>query len=169
MVRAFRSCASLLIGGGLVFFVGMPSAGAQASSACSQIESTLSSIQKELPQANSATLASKVASFATQLETEAASASPSVKSAVGAFVTDLEAAATGKVNIPKLTADANAIGTTCTTSVQAAAPTAAPATGAGTTAGVQDAGLIYGGAGAVAAGGGLLVLGLRRRRARVSS
>lgn len=163
MARALRWLPGFLVGGALVLFMAMP-ASAQASSACSQIEATLTSIQKQLPQATSSTLASKIASFVAQLETEAATAPPSVKADVGAFVNDLKAVASGKVNVAKLTADANAIGSACTASVSAKAPTGAPATGAGTTAGLQDPGLIYGGAAALAVGSGLFALGWRQRR-----
>jgi hypothetical protein len=162
MVRVLASFVGVLVAGALTLLVGTP-AGAQSSSACSQVESTLTSIQKQLPQASSSALASKIGGFVTQLETESASAPPSVKSAVGAFVTDLKAAAGGKINVAKLTADANAIGTACT-SAAATAPTGAPQTGAGSTAGLQDASLLYGGAALVAAGGVLAGFGIRRRR-----
>jgi hypothetical protein len=163
MVRVLASLAGVVVAGALTLLVGTP-AGAQSSSACSQIESTLTSIQKELPQASSSALASKIGGFAAQLETEAASAPASVKTAVGAFVADLKAAASGKVNVAKLTADANAIGSACTASAAATAPTGAPQTGAGSTAGLQDAPLLYGGAALVAAGGVLAGFGVRRRR-----
>jgi hypothetical protein len=163
MVRVLASFVGVLVAGALTLLVGTP-AGAQSSSACSQIESTLTSIQKELPQASSSALASKIGAFVAQLETESASAPASVKSAVGAFVTDLKAAASGKINVAKLTADANAIGTACTASAPATAPTGAPQTGAGSTAGLQDASFVYGGAALVAAGGVVTGFGIRRRR-----
>ena len=163
MVRVLRSLAAGFVGGALVFLMVAP-AGAQTTSACSQIEATLSSIQKQLPQASSSSLASKLGGFATQLESEAAGASPSVKSAVGAFVGDLKAAASGNINVAKLSADANAIGSACTSSAAVPAPSGAPQTGAGTTAGFQDAGLLYGGASAMVVGGGLVAFGWRRRR-----
>lgn len=151
-------------------FLAAAPASAQASSACSQIEATLTSIQTELPHASSAALASKLGSFAAQLETEAASATPSVKAAVGAFVGDLKAAASGKINVPKLTADANAIGSACTTSAAVPVPSSAPQTGAGTTAGFQHVDLLYGGASAMALGGAVFGFGWRRRRkAQVAS
>jgi hypothetical protein len=174
MAASLRSLGLSLVASALVFIGAAPlvaasTASAQASSPCSQIESTLTSIQKELPQAASSGLAGKIAGFVAQLETEAATAPANVKSAVGAFVTELKAVAAGKVNVPLLTADANAIGKACTTSAAAVAPKGAPATGAGTTAGFQDLWLVFVGAGAVLAGGALIVLGLRRRRAEQAS
>lgn len=163
MVRVLRSLAASFVGGALVFLMVAP-AGAQTTSACSQIEATLTSIQKQLPQASSSSLASKLGGFVAQLETEAASAQPSVKSAVSAFVDDLKAAATGNINVAKLSADANAIGTACAASTAAPVPSGAPQTGAGSTAGFQDAGLLYGGASAMVVGGGLVAFGWRRRR-----
>lgn len=173
MFRSFSALTAGLVAGALAFSVGMPAAGAQASTACGQIEATLTNIQKALPKAASggaAALASKIKTYATQLETEAASASPTVKSAVTTFVTDLEAVASGKVNVPKLTADANAIGSACAApSKVATAPSRAPFTGAGSTAGLQDKGLILGGAAALAAGIPTIGFGLRRRRAKLAS
>jgi|GEM_PF-2750189 hypothetical protein len=144
--------------------VGTVPASAQAPNACSQVEATLTNIQKELPQAASSGLASKIGGFAAQLESEAASAPANVKNAVNAFVTELKAVATGKVNVALLTADANAIGKACTASAAAVAPKGAPATGAGTTAGFRDLWLVYVGGAAVATGGALTLLGARRRR-----
>jgi hypothetical protein len=158
MVRVLASFVGVLVAGALTLLVGTP-AGAQSSSACSQIESTLTSTQ-----ASSSALASKIGAFVAQLETESASAPASVKSAVGAFVTDLKAAASGKINVAKLTADANAIGTACTASAAATAPSGAPQTGAGSTAGLQDASFVYGGAALVAVGGLATGFGIRRRR-----
>jgi hypothetical protein len=166
--RSIRTglAAGALVLTGVMSPFGTALASAQASSACSQIEATLNSIQKELPQAaGSSALASKIGGFVVQLETEAATAPANVKSAVGAFVTELKSVASGKVNVPLLTADANAIGKACTTSAAAVAPKGAPATGAGTTAGFQDLWLVFGGAGAVVAGAGLSAFALLRRRA----
>ncbi len=165
MLRALRRLSAVFAGGSLVLLmVGVPAGAQTTSGACSQIEATLTSIQRELPQASSSVLASKISSFAAQLKTEAASLPAPVHSAVGAFVTQLEAAASGQINVAKLTADANAIGSACTASVSASAPSGAPATGAGSTAGLQDAGLLYGGAAALVVGGSLLGLAWRQRR-----
>jgi hypothetical protein len=87
-----------------------------------------------------------------------------VKSAVAGFVTELEAVSHGQIDVAKLTADADAIGTACSAAVARSSPVGAAATGSGSTAGLQDAGLVYGGAAAIVAGAGMAGFGWRRRR-----
>jgi hypothetical protein len=52
---------------------------------------------------------------------------------VGAFISDLEAAGKGSINVAKLTSDANAIGAACASQ---SAPDGALGTGGGSTTGV---------------------------------
>src|SRR5579875_785089 len=167
MKRALMGTAGLVLGTGALVFSGAGIASAQTASggaACQQIESTLSSIQSTLPQAasNPSALSSKIGAFASQLGQESASASPAVKSAVNTFIGDLKAAGAGHVNVSKLTSDANAIGAACKT------PSGAPATGGGSTAGVQDPVLFGLGGAALLAGVGVIGLG-RRNRPRSST
>jgi hypothetical protein len=102
-----------------------------------------------------------VATGATELTQAASTGSPAVKSAVGTFVTDLQAdvAARRVINRQKLVADGDAIVAACAT--PSAPPSGAPATGGGSAAGLQDPALFGVGGGAVLAGLG--VLGLARR------
>ncbi|GEM_PF-5832443 len=88
---------------------------AAASSACTKIEKTVGKLQPQLTKLESkpSQLAKAIATDVAQLKTESASASPAVKSKVNAFAAQLEAAAHGKVNIPKMTADAKAIAKAC--------------------------------------------------------
>jgi hypothetical protein len=163
--------ASVVLGAaGVAAVVAAPAAVAAPATACSQIQSTLSSIQQSLPAAasNPSQFASKIASFSSQLESEAASAPSSVQAAVNSFVGQLKAAASGNINISALTSDAKAIGTACaattSTVTSAKVPTAAPNTGTGSTAGLQHVDLIAGGAAAVLVGMGAVGVALRRRR-----
>jgi hypothetical protein len=88
-----------------------------------------------------------------------AGASPAVMSAVAAFLADLnEDAATGKVNRPKLVTDGDAIIAAC-----AATPAGAPATGGGSTAGVQYPALFGVGGVVLLAGIGVVSVALRNR------
>lgn len=165
MRRARASMSIVVLGGGLLLAAGTPTAGAQASDPCTQIEATLANIQQTLPKAaTSGTLASQIKGFVSELDREAATAPSNVQSAVAAFTSELEAAGAGNVNVAALTAKANAIGAACTTSASALAPTGAAATGAGSTAGFEDAWLVAAGSVAIAAGGVLLAIELRRRR-----
>lgn len=159
-----------------------PAADASASSACAQINSTLSSLQTTLGAAasNPKKLASEAASVSEQLTAlAAASGSASVTSSVSVFTNELKAAASGNVDIAKLTADANAIGGACAAATAASGgpssasapaasggavvPSGAPATGAGGTSGFADEGLLAAGA-AVVLAGLATVFGSRRRR-----
>jgi uncharacterized iron-regulated membrane protein len=164
MRTILTAAAGLVLGAGVLMMAGTASAAQPAGgSACQQLQSTLSTIQSTLPSAasNPGMLKSKIRTYAGQLEQEASSASPSVKSAVGSFVADLQAAASGKANVSKLTADANAIGTACR--AQATPPSGAPGTGGGSTAGATDPALFGVGGAAVLAGLGALGLARRNR------
>jgi hypothetical protein len=98
-----------------------------------------------------------VAISVAQFTQAASTASPAIKSAVSTLIADLkEDAATGHINRQKIVADGDAIDALC-----AAQPSGAPATGGGSTAGVQDAALFGVGGATVLAGIG--VLGLARR------
>jgi hypothetical protein len=165
MGRIFVRAAGLVLGTGVAALAGTGVASAQpasSSTACQQVQATLSSIQSTLPQAasNPSALSSKIGTFVSQLEQEASSGPPALQSAVSTFVTDLKAAGSGNINVAKLTSDGNAIGAACTAS-QVTAPGGAPATGGGSAAGSRDP-LLFGlGGAAVLAGAG--VLGLARR------
>lgn len=145
---------------------------AGGGSACQQVESTLSAIQSALPSAasNPNALKSKIGTYATQLNQEASTGSAGLKSAVGTFISDLQAAGSGSVNVSKLTSDANAIGAACASK---SAPGGAPGTGGGSTAadgtsggtgGIAEPALFGAGGAVVLAGIGVLGLGRRRRR-----
>jgi hypothetical protein len=100
------------------------------------------------------------AAIATTMFTQAeAGASPAVMSTVAAFLADLNAdAATGKVNRPQLVTAGDAIVSAC-----AAEPAGAPATGGGSTAGVQYPALFGVGGAVLLAGIGVAGLALRSR------
>jgi hypothetical protein len=99
-----------------------------------------------------------VAAAAVEFAQVASTAPPAVMSAISTFVADLRAdvAARRVISRPKLVADGDAIVAACS-----AQPSGAPATGGGSTAGVQDPALFGLGGAAVLAGLG--VLGLARR------
>lgn len=165
MGRAGASLSIVVLGGGLVLAAGAPTAGAQASSACTEIEATLATIQQTLPKAAaSGTLESRIGAFVSELNREAATTSSGVRRAVAAFTSELEAAGKGQIDVAALTAKANAIGAACTASASALPPVGAPATGGGGTAGFEDAGLLAAGSAAIVVGGAVVALELRRRR-----
>lgn len=139
MGKLLITAAGLIMGTGILALTAAGSANALAASsgsACGQVQATLSSIQATLPSAasNPAALKTKIGAYASKLQREASSGSPALKSAVGTFIADLRAVASGKANVPKLKADANAIGVACQAS--AAPPSGAPGTGGGSTAGL---------------------------------
>ncbi len=146
----------VLAGAGVLLLAGAGIANARpvSTSACQQINTTLSSLNASLA-ASPTTLKNEVATISSQLTQAASTGSSAVKSAVSTFVTDLQAgAAAGNLDVAKLTADAGAITAAC-------APSGAPATGGGSTLGVQDPAL-FGVGGAVVLAG-LVVLGLASR------
>ncbi len=146
----------VLAGAGVLLLAGAGIASARpaSTSACQQINTTLSSLNATLAAAPS-TLKNEVATVSSQLTQAASTGSSAVKSAVSTFVADLKAgAAAGNLNVTKLTADAGAITAAC-------APSGAPATGGGSALGVQDPAL-FGVGGAVVLAG-LVILGLAWR------
>lgn len=166
MGKLLTTTAGSVLGASVLVLTGAGIASAQpvsGGSACKQVESTLSSIQSSLPAAasNPSALKSKIGTYASQLNSQASSGSPQLKSAVGTFISDLQAAGSGKVNVQKLTSDANAIGAACASQ---SAPSGAPGTGGGSTAGVAEPALFGVGGAVVLAGLGVLGLGSRRRR-----
>ena len=170
MAKLLTRAAGLMLGTGVLALTAAGGASALAAaggSACQQVQSTLSSIQSTLPSAasNPSALKTKIGAFARQLQSEASSGPSALKSAVGTFITDLRAVASGKANVAKLRADASAIGAACQS--QGAPPSGAPATGGGSTAGLQDPVLFAVGGAAVLVG--LCTLGLARRNQRRSS
>jgi hypothetical protein len=149
MKRILTGTTGFMLSAGVVALAGTGVASAQTTSnstACQQIQGTLSSIQSTLPQAasNPKMLSSKIGAYASQLKKASATGSPALQKAVNSFVADLQAAGSGKVNVSKLTSDAGAITAACKASApsQAKAPSGAPSTGGGSTSGVQDPALI---------------------------
>lgn len=165
MQRIVIGTAALILGAAAVLLALPAAASAQSASGggCQQIESTLSQIDSTLPRVatNPKALSNKVTSFAKTLELAAATEPTPVQRAVGTFVADLRAAGAGHPNVSRLTSDANAVGTACQA---AAAPSGAPATGGGSTAGLQDVTLFGVGAAVVLAGVGFLAAASLRRR-----
>jgi hypothetical protein len=132
-----------------------PASASATADACNNIF-TVFTQYNALP---STSLKNTVAFFTTGFTKAEAGTSPAVMSAVAAMLADLRAdEATGKVNRPKLVADGDAIDAAC-----AAEPAGAPATGGGSTAGVQYPALFGIGGVALLAGIGVVILALRNR------
>jgi hypothetical protein len=107
----------------------------------------------------STSLKNTVAFFTTGLTKAESGTSPAVMSTVAAMLADLRAdEAAGKVNRPKLVTDGDAIIAAC-----AATPNGAPATGGGSTTGVQYPVLFGVGGAVLLAGIGVVSLALRNR------
>jgi hypothetical protein len=162
--RLLGAGALMLAGVGVLLVSGAGIANAQPTStnsntsACDKIFATFDSFDAMLSK-HSGTLKNEVAISIAEFTQAASTASPAVKGAVGTFLSDLKAdAASGTVNRPKLVADGDAIVAAC-----AAEPNGAPATGGGSTAGVQDPALFGVGGAGVLAGFGVVGLGLARR------
>jgi hypothetical protein len=161
--RLLGAGALMLAGVGVLALSGAGIANAQPAStsttACDKIFATFSSVDTLLSK-HSGTLKSDVAIATAEFTQAASTASPAVKSAVDTFLSDLKAdAASGDINRPKLAADGDAIIAVC-----AAEPKGAPATGGGSTVGVQDPALFGVGGGGVLAGIVVVGLGVARRR-----
>jgi hypothetical protein len=165
-MRKFTGSAGRVLGAGILVLAGtavlMLGGGGVASArpvsantnACNKIFAIFAELAK-----SSGSLKSEVATAAAQFTQAAAGASPTIRGGVALLVADLRAdAASGHVNRPQLVADGDAINAAC-----AAAPKGAPATGGGSTAGVQDPALFGLGGAIVLAGAGVLFLGLARR------
>lgn len=160
--RVLGAGVLVLAGAGALALTGAGIANAQPASisttndACDNIFATFDSLNTMLTKHPGQW--SIVATAATELTQAASTASPAVKSTVSTLVTDLRAdlAVRRVLNRPKLLADGDAIVAACS-----AQPSGAPATGGGSTAGVQDAALFGVGGALVLAGAG--VLGLARR------
>jgi hypothetical protein len=160
--RLLGAGALMLAGVGVLVLSGAGIANAQPAStsttACDKIFATFTSVDTLLSK-HPGTLKSDVAIATTEFTQAASTASPAVKGDVDTFLSDLQAdAASGHINRPKLVADGDAIIAAC-----AAAPSGAPATGGGSTAGVQDPVLFGVGGTGVLAGLGVVGLGLARR------
>lgn len=166
MGKLLTTTAASALGASVLVLTGAGIASAQpasSGSACQQVESTLSVIQSTLPAAaaNPNALKSKISTYASELQKESSSGSQSLQSAVGVFISDLEAAGKGSIDVAKLTSDANAIGAACASQ---SAPGGAPGTGGGSTTGVVEPALFGVGGAVVLAGIGVLGFGSRRRR-----
>ena len=94
---------------------GAAASGTAATSGCSELSSTLTSIETSLANAaaHPSTFSHAIAGYVTKLETETKSTSPAVQAAVHRFAVDLEAAGKGKANITALTSAANGIAAAC--------------------------------------------------------
>jgi hypothetical protein len=161
--RTFATGVLVLAGTGILMLAGTGTANAQpaSASACAKINSTLASLDAQLKNAHT-TLKASAALIASQLTAAASNNTPPVKNAVHTFVTDLVAGAdAGDLDSAKLNADANAIVAAC---AAANTPVGAPATGGGSTAGLQDPALF--GLGGAAALAGIVVVGLALRNRR---
>jgi hypothetical protein len=155
-----------LAGTGILVLTAAGSANAQpaSSTACQQISTAVSSLLAAFPasgKASPSAVKKEAAAVARQLTQAASTGSPAVKSAVAAFVADIETGANaGHFDTPKLNADITAIGAACASS---RAPRGGPNTGGGSAAGAGDTALFGLGGAAVLAGTVTLVLGLARR------
>ncbi|HZD65304.1 MAG TPA: hypothetical protein VE152_04325 [Acidimicrobiales bacterium] len=89
---------------------------AAVSAQCQKITATLAKIDSSLSSAasNPSQLKAGIQNFSAQLKSEAATASPQVKTSVNKFITDLQAAGAGHPNVQLLTKDAAAISQACT-------------------------------------------------------
>jgi hypothetical protein len=158
----------VLTGAGFLMLAGTGTANARpvSTTTCRNITTTLQSLNSRLSTTHS-TLKASAALISRELTQAASTGSPQVKSAVHTFVTDLVAGADADdLDSAKLNADANAIVAACAT---ANTPDGAPATGGGSSAGLQDPALFGLGGAAVLAGVVVLGLALRNRlRTRVS-
>ncbi len=150
----------MLAGAGVLMLTGAGSANAQPAStnACDNIFATFDSLNATLTKHPGSW--GPVAAAATEFTQDASTASPAVRSTVSTFVSDLRAdvAARRVYSRPKLVADGDAIVAAC-----AAEPSGAPATGGGSTGGVQDPALFGVGGAIVLAGLGVLCLARRNR------
>jgi hypothetical protein len=149
------AAAGVLVSAGARIANAQPARTSTIANACDEIFAAFANLAK-LHDGLKRDVAISVAQF-----TQAAStASPTVKSEVNTLIADLKAdAASGQINRPQIVADGDAIDAAC--AAQATSPSGAPATGGGSTAGVQDAALFGVGGAAVLAG--ICVLGLARR------
>jgi hypothetical protein len=152
----------VLAGAGLLVLAGAGIATAQPAStstnACDKFFAELDAIGPMLQRPNDWGAVATAANEFAQLES---TASPTVSSDISTLVADLRAdvAARRVLNRPKIVADGDAIVAAC--AAPATSPSGAPATGGGSTAGVQDPALFGVGGAVVLAGIG--VLGLARR------
>jgi hypothetical protein len=152
----------VLTGAGVLVLTGAGVAHAQSAStsACQKIYSTEASFDTTLSTVSHpshATLVKLVGTFGSQLTQAASTDSPAVKSAIATEVTDLEAGvAAGNLDVAKMTAESNAVIAACT-------PKGDPATGGGSTAGIQDPAMFGLGGVAVLASVVVLCLAWRNR------
>lgn len=161
--RVLGAGALALAGAGILLLSGGGVAHAQpavSTTACQKIESSMSSFDTTLStdgHLSHATLKTMTDNFGGQLTQDASTGSSALKSAVATLVTDLEAGvAAGNLDSAKLNAEDNAV-------IAACAPKGDPATGGGSTAGIQDPVLFGAGGAAVLAGIVVLCLALRNR------
>jgi hypothetical protein len=144
----------LLSGAGIA--TAQPASASASADACDNIFTVFDQFNA-MP--SSPSLKETVAFFTTGLTKAEAGTSPAVMSTVAAMLADLRAdEATGKINRPKIVTDGDAIIAAC-----AATPAGAPATGGGSTVGVQYPALFGVGGALLLAGIGVAGLALRGR------
>jgi hypothetical protein len=158
----------VLAGAGTLMLAGTGTASARpaTSTACENVVKAFQSIDSTL-ETKHGTLKADVALISSKLTKAASTGSPALKTDVQTLITDLEAGAADPSGFDsaKLTADDDAIVAACAASNT---PVGAPATGGGSTAGLQDPALFGLGGAAVLAGVVVLGLAVRNRvRTRV--
>jgi hypothetical protein len=139
---------------------GIAQAQPESSSVCQKLTAALASLIEDI-QAPHASLKTFTPTLSKELTQAAAAGSPTVRHDVQLFIDTLQAgAAAGDINTAKLTAQGDAF------AIAACTPSGAPATGGGSSAGLQDPDLF--GAGGAAAVAGIVVVSVAvRRRPRV--
>jgi len=172
MKRAGRTLGTwflVLAGTGFLTFTGAGAAYAQpvgtsaVANICTKLTASLTSYAASL-KAHPASREALAATAARELTQDAATGSPALKSAVKALVVDIEAGAASPngLDTQKFFADGNLIDTLACT------PSGAPATGGGSSAGLQDPAL-FGAGGAVVLAGVVVVGVTLRNRSRISA
>jgi hypothetical protein len=157
--RVLGTGVLVLAGAWFLLLSGAGIANAQPASASASACDNIFTVFTQYNAMPSTSLKNTVAFFTAGLTKAEVGASPAVMSTVAAMLADLRAdEATGKINRPKLVADGDAINAAC-----AAEPAGAPATGGGSTAGVQYPALFGVGGAVLLAGIGVAGLALRRR------
>ncbi len=157
--RVLGTGVLVLAGAWFLLLSGAGIANAQPASATADACNNIFTVFTQFNAMPSTSVKNEVAFLTTGFTKAEAGTSPAVMSTVATMIADLNAdAATGKVNRPKLVADGDAIIAAC-----AAEPAGAPATGGGSTAGVQYPALFGVGGAVLLAGIGVVSLALRNR------
>jgi hypothetical protein len=160
--RILGAVALLLAGTGVLLLAGTGTANARpAGNVCQDIATTLTNLDTTLSTSH-LSVEAEITLIASKYTQAASTGSPAVKSAVRKLVADLEAeGAKRTLDVAKLEADNNAV------ILVACAPKGDPATGGGSTAGLQDPAL-FGLGGAVVLAGVVILCLTPRIRLRTS-